>query len=116
MRKTSEYPHDLLIALKQVQAFNTPTEIAEHFEEKGIKGDAGLTSNCAIAVYIYSSAPDDIFEVEVSDAGVRWQFIEEDDGASYHQISCTPAMGEFVRLFDDHHYPELERNQDVPIG
>ena len=113
-RKTSEYPHDLLIALKQLQAFNDADDIFEHFRERGIKGDAGLVNNCAIAVYIYSAAPDDLYEVTVNDSGITWLFREEmeERHPKPHEIGCTPAMASFIGLFDQHCYPEIERKQD----
>lgn len=111
MRKTQEYPHDLLIALKQLQAFDTALEMYEYFCEQNIKGDPGITSSCPIAMYLWRNCDDELYDIMVSEEAVKFQFMEEhQEDNYYHEISCTGAMTSFIDNFDRHNYKRLERD------
>lgn len=125
MRKTEDYPHELLIAFKQLQAFKEPDEIAIHFREHGIKGDTGMVSACPIAVYLWQNSDGQLGDLVVNDSGITFMFHEEmglplphdaDENMGYHAVGCTPAMSEFIQHFDDHCYPDLEVDQDAIVG
>lgn len=116
-RKTSDYPHDLLIALKQLQAFNDCDELAEFFEERGIKGDPGIVSSCPIAIYLWQNCDGQLYDVIVNDSSITFQFPEEKEvNDPYHEVGCTSAMSSFIGLFDNHCYKNLERDYDYIPG
>lgn len=87
--------------LNHLFSLETPDSIAEFLESKGARGEMQDGESCVITNYILGET--DAIGCSTTEA----EIIVEDDYYNAHSFGTTPAVSEFIHLFDQGYYPQL---------
>lgn len=106
----------LQTAFDQVSSFANADEIAGFLNNAGVKGDRSEPESCPMAIYFqnhFDGEDDILLVVDDSVKTYHWRPVAGQEALFVNVLlELTPAMRQFIRLFDYGFYGELVRLYD----
>lgn len=99
---------DFTVVVDKLNQMNTQ-ELHGYLVEQGVVGIRGDGETCPIAEYIkavtgFKYVTVDCFEVQA------WEASHAGTQTMVAAVDSSEALGDFLELFDDGHFPELEKD------